>query len=75
VAEDRRSIQGVSGSSCLSDFADTVHSKRSSEYFDPCQDFANKSIKCLHRNGGDKEMCSDYFQYVGLGLLLDADKR
>jgi hypothetical protein len=42
--------------------AHTIYSKRSSEYFDPCQEFANKSIKCLHRNGGDKEMCTDYFQ-------------
>ncbi|ETN38473.1 cytochrome c oxidase-assembly factor COX23, mitochondrial, partial [Cyphellophora europaea CBS 101466] len=36
--------------------------KRSSEYHDPCQDFANRSIRCLHRNGGDKDMCQDYFQ-------------
>lgn len=42
--------------------SDTICSKRSSEYFDPCQDFADKSIKCLHRNNGDKEICSDYFQ-------------
>ncbi|SPN96586.1 related to COX23 Protein that functions in mitochondrial copper homeostasis and is essential for functional cytochrome oxidase expression [Cephalotrichum gorgonifer] len=33
-----------------------------SEYYDPCQEAANKSIKCLHRNGGDKSMCGDYFQ-------------
>ncbi|KAF7505389.1 Mitochondrial copper homeostasis protein [Endocarpon pusillum] len=37
-------------------------SKRNSEYFDPCQEFASKSIRCLHRNGGDREMCIDYFQ-------------
>lgn len=41
---------------------DMMASKRSSEFFDPCQDFAKKSIKCLRRNGGDKEMCTDYFQ-------------
>ncbi|ETI29282.1 hypothetical protein G647_01735 [Cladophialophora carrionii CBS 160.54] len=37
-------------------------SKRSSEYYDPCQDFANKSIKCMHRNNGDRDMCQDYFK-------------
>ncbi|RKF82427.1 Cytochrome c oxidase-assembly factor cox-23, mitochondrial [Golovinomyces cichoracearum] len=37
-------------------------SKRPGEYMDPCQDAASKSMKCLHRNGGDKEMCTDYFQ-------------
>ncbi|KAI5803412.1 hypothetical protein DFH27DRAFT_48226 [Peziza echinospora] len=36
--------------------------KGASEFFDPCQDAASKSIKCLHRNNGDREMCSDYFQ-------------
>ncbi|OLN87397.1 Cytochrome c oxidase-assembly factor cox-23, mitochondrial [Colletotrichum chlorophyti] len=44
-------------------------SKAKSEYFDPCQELAQKSIKCLHRNGGDKAMCGDYFQYV-LGISL-----
>ncbi|KAF6838333.1 cytochrome c oxidase-assembly factor cox23 [Colletotrichum plurivorum] len=36
--------------------------KSKSEYFDPCQEFAQKSIRCLHRNGGDRSMCGDYFQ-------------
>ncbi|KAL1958768.1 hypothetical protein VTO42DRAFT_3887 [Malbranchea cinnamomea] len=36
--------------------------KPASEYHDPCQDFANRSIRCLRRNGGDKDLCSDYFQ-------------
>ncbi|KAF9870647.1 cytochrome c oxidase-assembly factor cox23 [Colletotrichum karsti] len=36
--------------------------KDKSEYYDPCQEFAQKSIKCLHRNGGDRSMCGDYFQ-------------
>ncbi|KAK7450063.1 cytochrome c oxidase-assembly factor cox-23 [Colletotrichum acutatum] len=36
--------------------------KAKSEYFDPCQELAQKSIKCLHRNGGDRTMCGDYFQ-------------
>lgn len=39
-----------------------VTSKRYSEYFDPCQEAANKSLKCLRRNGGDREMCQDYFE-------------
>ncbi|KAM0722000.1 hypothetical protein Q7P37_002926 [Cladosporium fusiforme] len=36
--------------------------KRYSEYFDPCQEAADKSLKCLRRNGGDREMCQDYFE-------------
>ncbi|RKF77948.1 Cytochrome c oxidase-assembly factor COX23, mitochondrial [Golovinomyces cichoracearum] len=39
-------------------------SKRPGEYMDPCQDAASKSMKCLHRNGGDKEMCTDYFHNI-----------
>jgi cytochrome c oxidase assembly protein subunit 23 len=39
--------------------------KRTSQYYDPCQEAANKSIKCMHRNGGDRDMCQDYFQCVG----------
>lgn len=64
MAEGRESIYKVGDSQYLKLQADTIHSKRNSEYFDPCQDFASKSIRCLHRNGGDKEMCTDYFQYV-----------
>jgi len=48
------------------------------EYYDPCQEAANKSIKCLHRNRGDKSMCADYFQYVerneGSGKRDDANQ-
>ncbi|KAK3048159.1 Mitochondrial copper homeostasis protein [Extremus antarcticus] len=36
-------------------------SKRYSEYFDPCQEVADRSLKCLRRNGGDRAMCQDYF--------------
>jgi hypothetical protein len=39
-----------------------VDSKQNSEYFDPCQEAASRSLKCLHRNGGSREMCLDYFQ-------------
>ncbi|KAF8544794.1 hypothetical protein BDD12DRAFT_723069, partial [Trichophaea hybrida] len=38
--------------------------KKSSEYFDPCQEAAARSLRCLTRNQGDKDMCSDYFQYI-----------
>ncbi|KAL2833432.1 cytochrome c oxidase-assembly factor cox23 [Aspergillus cavernicola] len=37
-------------------------SKSASEYYDPCQDFADRSLKCMKRNAFDKEMCGDYFQ-------------
>ncbi|KAK4241210.1 hypothetical protein C8A03DRAFT_12547 [Achaetomium macrosporum] len=33
-----------------------------SEYLDPCQQAAARSIRCLYRNGGDRTMCTDYFQ-------------
>ncbi|KAF9730600.1 Mitochondrial copper homeostasis protein [Paraphaeosphaeria minitans] len=42
--------------------ATRFENKAYSEYFDPCQEAANKSIRCLNRNGGDREMCSDFFQ-------------
>lgn len=40
----------------------TPHSKAYSEYFDPCQEAADKSIRCLKRNGGERAMCVDFFQ-------------
>ncbi|OJD18720.1 cytochrome c oxidase-assembly factor COX23, mitochondrial [Emergomyces pasteurianus Ep9510] len=36
--------------------------KPASGFYDPCQDFADRSIKCMRRNGNDRTMCSDYFQ-------------
>ncbi|KAG5926480.1 Mitochondrial copper homeostasis protein [Claviceps africana] len=36
--------------------------KSKSEYYDPCQEAAQRSYKCLYRNGGNKEMCGEYFQ-------------
>ncbi|KAI8628084.1 hypothetical protein F5Y19DRAFT_152484 [Xylariaceae sp. FL1651] len=36
--------------------------KSKSEYLDPCQEAASKSIRCLNRNGGDRAMCTDYFE-------------
>ncbi|KAJ5143640.1 uncharacterized protein N7515_002427 [Penicillium bovifimosum] len=38
--------------------------KHASEYYDPCQDFADRSLKCMKRNAYDRELCHDYFQYV-----------
>ncbi|KAL9104072.1 MAG: hypothetical protein Q9163_000924, partial [Psora crenata] len=40
--------------------------KEYSKYYDPCQDAATRSIRCLHRNSGDKELCSDFFQFSNL---------
>ncbi|KAK3303087.1 uncharacterized protein B0T15DRAFT_539056 [Chaetomium strumarium] len=37
-------------------------SKDRSEFLDPCQQAAARSIRCLHRNDGDRTMCTDYFQ-------------
>ncbi|KAF1953940.1 hypothetical protein CC80DRAFT_476852 [Byssothecium circinans] len=42
--------------------ATKFENKAYSEYFDPCQEAAQKSIRCLHRNGGEREMCTDFFQ-------------
>lgn len=39
-------------------------SKFKSEYYDPCQEAAQRSYRCLYRNGGDKSMCGDFFQYA-----------
>ncbi|KAK2073265.1 hypothetical protein P8C59_007556 [Phyllachora maydis] len=37
-------------------------SKSKSKFLDPCQEAADKSIRCLRRNDGDRSMCQDYFQ-------------
>lgn len=42
----------------------TKHRKSKSEFYDPCQEAAQRSYKCLYRNGGDKSMCGEYFQFV-----------
>lgn len=39
-------------------------SKQYSEFYDPCAEASKKSMKCLHRNGGDRSLCTDYFQSV-----------
>ncbi|GJN80091.1 hypothetical protein PLIIFM63780_003615 [Purpureocillium lilacinum] len=40
----------------------TENRKSKSEFYDPCQEAAQRSYKCLYRNGGDKSMCGEYFQ-------------
>ncbi|KAK0750019.1 hypothetical protein B0T18DRAFT_408044 [Schizothecium vesticola] len=51
------------------------NSKSRSEFLDPCQEAAHKSIRCLHRNGGDRTMCQDYFQAYRDCKKLWIDKR
>ncbi|KAK0625432.1 hypothetical protein B0T17DRAFT_492215 [Bombardia bombarda] len=57
-----------SGSSSSSDepwnaeTKEKFETKSRSEFLDPCQEAAARSIRCLHRNGGDRSMCQDYFQ-------------
>ncbi|KAK3321954.1 hypothetical protein B0H66DRAFT_601434 [Apodospora peruviana] len=36
--------------------------KNKSEFLDPCQEAAQRSIRCLNRNDGDRSFCTDYFQ-------------
>ncbi|CEP23687.1 unnamed protein product [Cyberlindnera jadinii] len=36
--------------------------KGPSRYYDPCQESANMSIKCLESNNYDREMCYEYFK-------------
>ncbi|KAF2725602.1 hypothetical protein K431DRAFT_280961 [Polychaeton citri CBS 116435] len=42
--------------------ASQYKNKRYSEYFDPCQEAADRSLRCLRRNGGDRSMCTDFFE-------------
>lgn len=44
--------------------------KSASEFYDPCQEFADRSLKCMKRNAFDREMCHDYFQYADLVFML-----
>jgi hypothetical protein len=39
-------------------------SKDYSKYFDPCQEAAERTYRCLTRNDGDRDFCKDYFEYV-----------
>lgn len=55
--------------------ADRGDSKSKSLYFDPCQEAASRSIKCLNRNKGDRDMCGEYFQYVGLACTPHSASR
>ncbi|KAK0648928.1 hypothetical protein B0T16DRAFT_456378 [Cercophora newfieldiana] len=50
-------------------------SKNRSEFLDPCQESASRSIQCLRRNDGDRSMCQDYFQAYRDCKKLWTDKR
>ncbi|QDS67646.1 Mitochondrial copper homeostasis protein [Venturia effusa] len=56
------SSEGDNESPWSKDKAKKFETKPHSKYYDPCQDAASRSIKCLQRNAGDKEMCQDFFQ-------------
>jgi len=36
--------------------------KKPSQYFDPCAEAADLSMKCLDAHGYDKSQCADFFQ-------------
>ncbi|KAF2810406.1 uncharacterized protein BDZ99DRAFT_462981 [Mytilinidion resinicola] len=42
--------------------ASRYENKPFSQYFDPCEEAAQRSLRCLYRNEGDREMCTDFFQ-------------
>lgn len=46
----------------VANFGAEICSKSKSEFYDPCQEAAQRSYKCLYRNNGDKSMCGEYFQ-------------
>ena len=39
-----------------------ICSKDPSKFYDPCQEAADRSLRCVYRNGGDKSLCHDYFK-------------
>ncbi|KAF2405318.1 hypothetical protein EJ06DRAFT_552731 [Trichodelitschia bisporula] len=61
AAKFERSVPLDTDFGAIDEFADG-RNKAYSKYFDPCQEAASRSLKCLKRNGGDKEMCQDYFE-------------
>ncbi|ATY63611.1 hypothetical protein CCM_06842 [Cordyceps militaris CM01] len=54
--------EGSQPSPWTSDAKKKFETKSKSEFYDPCQEAAQRSYKCLYRNNGDKAMCADYFQ-------------
>ncbi|CAF9916437.1 MAG: hypothetical protein GOMPHAMPRED_001006 [Gomphillus americanus] len=61
MPEDSAQVDAVQEQSTWQKAERAFKSKQLSEFFDPCQEAASRSIKCLHRNGGDRSMCTDYF--------------
>ncbi|KIW01640.1 uncharacterized protein PV09_06826 [Verruconis gallopava] len=55
------SVNGDNGSPWTDEKKVQFESKPHSKYYDPCQEAASRSLKCLQRNAGDKNMCEDYF--------------
>ncbi|KAH7134060.1 hypothetical protein EDB81DRAFT_803052 [Dactylonectria macrodidyma] len=72
-SKETKAAKSASGASTVSKAEDNsaawsdesrrkFESKSKSEYYDPCQEAAQRSYKCLFRNNGDKAMCGEYFQ-------------
>ncbi|GAB0144773.1 Mitochondrial copper homeostasis protein [Epichloe bromicola] len=47
-----------------SEAKEKFETKSKSKFYDPCQEAAQRSYRCLYRNRGDKAMCGEYFQYT-----------
>lgn len=45
-----------------SDNKDLFRTKQASEYYDPCHESAQMSLRCLERHNYDKDQCIKYFQ-------------
>ncbi|KAJ5501390.1 hypothetical protein N7453_006207 [Penicillium expansum] len=62
MAAESTSTQGGSHDKTWREAERKFTHKHASEYYDPCQDFADRSLKCMKRNAFEREMCHDYFQ-------------
>ncbi|RDA91097.1 hypothetical protein CP533_6695 [Ophiocordyceps camponoti-saundersi (nom. inval.)] len=58
----RRQVDLILSAICAALTSGTNDSKPKSEFLDPCQEAAQRSYKCLYRNGGDRTMCGQYFK-------------
>ncbi|TGZ85434.1 hypothetical protein EX30DRAFT_314482 [Ascodesmis nigricans] len=59
---DNNNGEGAEGSTEFGKSKRKFMGKARSEYFDPCQEAASRSLRCLARNQQDKEICNDYFK-------------
>ncbi|KAL2201654.1 cytochrome c oxidase-assembly factor COX23 [Sarocladium strictum] len=62
MAEDQKPEVADASEPWSDDKKKKFQSKAKSQYYDPCQEAAQRSYKCLFRNGGNKDMCGEYFQ-------------